>query len=107
MESYIYNSGKKKDVKPAHESSHGPDALRYAFSKDLRGIFPEIKRIDKAEEFKKCFNEKGEYVPPAPTLAQILDIKDKRNVKKPAMKEKEPGECFPYEPKYNPWASEE
>ncbi len=107
VESYTYTSGKKRDGKPAHESSHGPDALRYAFSKDTMGIFPELKRLDKNEEFRKCFNEKGEYIPPTATLSQILDIKDKANKRKPAMKEKEPGECFPYEPKYEPWKDED
>lgn len=107
MESYVYNSGKKKDGKPAHESSHGPDALRYAFSKDTLGIFPELRRKDKLEEFNRCFNEKGEYVPPARTLAQILDVKDKKNMVKAASKQKEPGECFPYEPKFEPWKDDE
>lgn len=104
MESYVYATGGKRDGKPAHDNSHGPDALRYAFSKDLLGIFPELKRPDKLEEFRKCFNEKGEYIPPLRTLDSILDLK-KPKVK--MAKEREPGECFAYEPKYDPWKDDE
>lgn len=105
MESYVYATGKKRDGKPAHDNSHGPDALRYAFSKDIMGIYPELKRPDKAEEFAKCFNEKGEYVPPSPTLTQIFDLNKPR--KAGERKEKEPGEMFKYEPKFAPWGEDD
>jgi hypothetical protein len=64
MESYVYAEGKNK---PAHDNSHSPDALRYAFSKDLLGIYPELKRPSLAKDFNKNFNEKGEFVPPPVT----------------------------------------
>lgn len=106
MESYVYNTGKKRDGRPAHESSHGPDALRYAFSKDVLGIFPELRRVDKMEEFNKCFNDKGEYVPPKPTMAQILDIKEKKTVKQ-SPTEKAPWEAFEYKQNFDPWKDED
>jgi hypothetical protein len=40
MESYVYAEGKNK---PAHDNSHSPDALRYAFSKDLTWDIPGVK----------------------------------------------------------------
>lgn len=104
MESYVYATGKKRDGKPAHENSHGPDALRYAFSKDLMGIYPELKRKDKQEEFNKCFNEKGEYVPPKPTLDQIFDLKKNKPTAKVA---KGPGDAFEYKPIGEPWKDED
>ena len=103
MESYTYAQGKKKDGKPAHAFSHGPDALRYSFSNDLMGIYPELKRKPSAEEFNKCFDADGHYKPPVRTIQQILDVKDSRNTKKPMPKEKDPGECFEYKPTYEPW----
>lgn len=106
MESYVYAGGTKSDGRPAHDSSHGPDALRYSFSKDLMGIYPELKRPDKEEEFKSRFNEKGEYVPPSATLEQIFDLKDKKNKIKPRLKEKEPGDAFDYAPKFEPWSDD-
>jgi len=103
MESYVYAEGKNK---PHHENSHSPDALRYAFSKDLLGIYPELKRAAKLEDFKKCFNEKGEFVPPPVTVDQIFNLKDKKNrIKRKT--EKEPHEAMTYEPKYEPWHTEE
>src|SRR6185437_7848383 len=98
MESYVYAEGKNK---PAHENSHSPDALRYAFSKDLLGIYPELKRLQAAEDFKKCFNDKGEFVPPAKTMSQIFDLKDPKNKRKPKS-EKEPHEAMEYKPNFQP-----
>jgi len=104
IESYVYAAGKKRDGKPAHDSSHGPDALRYAFSKDLMGIYPELKRPDKLEAFKSCFDEQGNYIPPAITVAQIFDL----NKKAPrALVDKEPGDAFEYAPKFDPWRDDE
>jgi PBSX family phage terminase large subunit len=109
MEAYVYATTGKRDGKPGHDNSHGPDALRYAFSKDLLGIFPELKRPDSLEEYRKCFNEKGEYIPPERTISQIFDLKkDKDKMKKVKTAiEKEPGDCFEYAPKYDPWKEDE
>lgn len=103
MESYVYAEGKNK---PAHENSHSPDALRYAFSKDLLGIYPELKRPLAAENFKKYFNEKGEFVPPAKTMADIFDLKDPKNKRRPRV-EKEPWDAMPYSPKFEPFSTQE
>lgn len=103
MESYVYAEGKNK---PAHENSHAPDALRYAFSKDLLGIYPELKRPNRSEEFKKYFNEKGEFVPPVKSMDQIFDLKDAKNKKKSKV-ERDPGDAFEYAPKFEPFATEE
>lgn len=103
MESYVYAEGKNK---PHHDNSHAPDALRYAFSKDLLKIYPELKRPTKAEDFKKNFNEKGEFIPPPVTAAQIFDLKDTKNKRKSAPA-REPHEALEYKPKFDPWTQEE
>ena len=79
-----------------------PDALRYAFSKDLLGIYPELKRAPKSEEFNKNFNEKGEFIPPKVTTDHIFNLKDKKNRAKPKA-DKDPTDAFAYEPKHDPW----
>ena len=99
LESYVYAEGKNK---PEHENSHAPEALRYAFSKDLLGIYPELKRPEKMEEFEKCFSEDGKtFTPPKMTIEQTLDVKKKKIDKKA----KDPGEAFEYKPKYDPWVN--
>lgn len=99
MECYVYAEGKNK---PAHDNSHAPDALRYAFSKDLLGIYPELKRPAKQADFEKNFNEKGEFVPPKRTVDQIFNLKDKKNQGKSKI-EKDPTAAFEYAPKHDPW----
>jgi PBSX family phage terminase large subunit len=98
MESYVYAEGKNK---PAHNSSHGPDAMRYAFSKDLMGIYPELRRAARGEVENPLVDKDGVFHPPELSRSQIFDLK----VKQLMTKEKEPSDAFEYAPTFDPYAT--
>ncbi len=100
LESYVYAEGKNK---PAHECSHGPDAIRYAFSKDLMGIYPELRRTPKGEEPNPLVDSEGRFHPPLLTPSQIFDLKVKELMKP---KGKDPTDAFEYAPKFDPYELE-
>jgi len=95
LESYVYKDG--KDL-PSHDNSHGPDALRYAFSLDLFGIYPELRKSQGKDWLAEHTNADGIFVPPPLTLANLLDIKPTpEKEKKYISAEKPQNEAFQYD----------